>query len=210
MENKAPLERDEIFHELKNSLNVAGGYLDAVIDGIVPDEQVMQYIELVSSEIKRISALLSAQPEGFEKINLKSAFERHIKLMKLMLEKKHIEISLNGEAAISGSNVLIGQLLFNLLENAVKYTEENGRISISIEKKDGLALIAIRNTGNGIPESMLDKVFEKHVTASEDKSGTGIGLYTAKKIVLLHGGTINIVSKENEYTEISAALPIYK
>ena len=111
----------------------------------------------------------------------------------------------------------ITNVLFNLMDNAVKFTQPGGRIDISISavtdgKKRSKAYFRIRNTGEGIPESEIAHVFERFYKTDRsrglDKTGTGLGLYIARNIIHAHGEEITVDSRPGDYTEFSFTLPL--
>ena len=106
---------------------------------------------------------------------------------------------------------LIGQVIYNLLDNAVKFTNESGTIDIRFARQDGRILYSVRNTGAGIPRQEMQHIFERFYKSDKsrslDKSGVGLGFYIVKSIINLHHGEIVVRSVENEYTEFAFWLP---
>ena len=106
---------------------------------------------------------------------------------------------------------MLYQVVYNLVDNAVKFTPENGVISFSLHRiKDNIEF-CIRNTGDGIPKDELPNIFDHFYkvdkSRSSQKDSLGLGLYICKLIVELHGGNISVASKQNEYTEFTVLLP---
>ena len=130
------------------------------------------------------------------------------------IESKKIEIA--GLDTIDSISVyadrdLIHQVIYNLVDNAIKFTDEGGTIAFHAERDAKNVRFSIRNTGKGIPEKELPFVFERFYkvdkSRSSNKNSTGLGLYIVKTIVKAHGGGITVKSKENAETEFSLTLP---
>ena len=135
------------------------------------------------------------------------------------ISKKSIDIEFDtgeDDIYVNADPDAIHRVIFNLMDNAVKFTHENGRISIKIStvsdgKKNRKALFAIRNTGDGIPKEELPHIFDRFYKTDRsrglDKSGTGLGLYIAKTSIVNHGEDITVASVVGEYTEFKFTLP---
>ena len=104
----------------------------------------------------------------------------------------------------------ITQVIYNLIDNAVKFVNEGGKLTIRSEVQGKMAYFSIRNTGSSIPEEDLPHVFDRFYkvdrSRSMDRTGAGLGLYFVKSIVILHGGDISVRSNNNE-TEFSFTIP---
>ena len=106
---------------------------------------------------------------------------------------------------------LIQQVIYNLLDNAVKFTPENGTITVSAKPVDRGVCVSIRNSGAGVSNEEISRIFERFYKVDKSRSfdikGVGLGLYIVKTIINMHDGTIRASSKEGEYTEFSFTLP---
>ena len=106
---------------------------------------------------------------------------------------------------------LLQQVVYNLLDNAVKFTEEGGTIALSVSRVADKTVCTIRNTGAGIPAAEMPHIFERFYKSDRsrglDKSGTGLGLYIVKTVIDLHGGEITVRSVEGDYCEFAFQLP---
>ena len=106
---------------------------------------------------------------------------------------------------------LIGQVVYNLVENAVKFVNDGGTISFTFADEEDCWVFAVRNTGNGISKEELPKIFERFyksdASRSQDKTGLGLGLDITKKIIHLHHAQISVRSEEHAYTEFEVRLP---
>lgn len=214
-----------VSHELKTPMTTIAGFIDGILDGTIPGEKRNYYLQIVSSEVKRLSRLvksmldlsridngeLKIHPVHFDLTEVACtallSFERRI-------EEKHIQIAGLEDCPrteVYGDFDLLGQVLYNLLDNAVKFTNEGGVIFISLEKKDGRAYCAVRNSGAGVPSHEMPRLFERFYKSDKsrslDKNGVGLGLYIVKSVISLHQGEIVVRSVEGEYTEFAFWIP---
>jgi len=214
-----------VSHDLRTPMTVISGFVDGIRDGTIPPEKHDYYLEIISTEVRRLSRLvntlleISRMQSGERKLNI-SHFNVSEKARQVLLsfEKKiddkklNIEFNNDEDVSVSADTDLIHQVLYNLMDNAVKFTPVNGTIAVSIETKDKKAWIRIRNTGEGIPPDELPNIFERFYKSDRsrglDKTGTGLGLYIAKTNVNMHGEQIICRSKQNEFTEFEFSLPL--
>ena len=126
-----------------------------------------------------------------------------------MAEDRHIEINCRGEAEIFADPILFNRVIGNLIDNALRFTPENGSIQIAIRDLGGSAEICVRDTGSGIPPEHLPRVFDRFYRADPSRSagGTGLGLALAKSIVDLHGGSATIQSQVGQGTTVTLTFP---
>ncbi len=216
-----------VSHELKTPMTTIGGFIDGIIDGTIPQEKQNEYLRIVSDEVKRLSRLiqsmlsLSKLESGEMKINL-SQFDISAMLIDIVIaqqqriESKNINItgldSLNQNIVTADSD-LIHQVVYNLLDNAIKFTADGGEITFNIYADSNIHFI-IRNYGIGIDDKDLPHIFDRFYKTDRSRSAikesTGLGLYIAKTIIDIHKGKITVRSKSNEYTEFEFWLPKYK
>lgn len=214
-----------VSHELKTPMTTIAGFIDGILDGTIPREKERYYLNIVSQEVKRLSRLvktmldlskidsgeLKLHPARFDLSNTiflaLLSFEKNI-------EEKNIEIRglENCEPEfVDGDPDMIHQVLYNLLENAVKFTNRDGYIEITTKDQGERHMVTIRNSGPGIPADEVGMIFDRFYktdkSRSQDKNGMGLGLYIVKTIIKLHGGEICVSSVENEYTQFQFWLP---
>lgn len=213
-----------VSHELKTPMTTIAGYIDGILDGTIPKEEEAYYLSIVSDEIKRLSRLvtsmisLSKIDSGEIKVN-KSLFEIQNTIFNVLvqfegeIERKNISVlGLENEEDIFtyGDRDLIYQVVYNLVENAVKFTPENGYIKLNIQNSDGETYVSIENSGEGIlPEDLhlvFDKFYKADKSRSIDKKSMGLGLYIARTIILLHEGKITAESEPGKYCRFSFRL----
>ncbi len=146
----------------------------------------------------------------FVSLDLKDIIEEVIEAQHVHIIKKGHTLSVsydeNDSYFITGDAFRVRQILHNILSNAIKYTEEEGKISVSMEKQQGKIEIRIKDTGMGIPEEDIERIFERFYRVDKARSrklgGTGLGLSIAKELMLLHGGDIHIESEVGEGTHV--------
>lgn len=214
-----------VSHELKTPMTTIGGFIDGILDGTIGPEKEQQYLQIVSDEVKRLSRLVTgmlnmSKIEAGEldlkpvKFDISEMIFQTLLSFEQLIEKKNIEIKgLDTLAAneIFADRDMINQVVYNLIDNAVKFTPEGGWIE-AVSKSDGeKAIIKLRNSGKGIPSEEKDKIFERFYKVDKSRSydvkGAGVGLYLVKTIVELHGGQVSVNSVPDEYTEFVFFIP---
>ncbi len=215
-----------VSHELKTPMTTIAGFIDGILDGTIPPDQQKKYLVLVSGEVKRLSRLvrtmldLSRIDSGELKLN-PAKFDLTDAACKILLSfEQRIEeknISIEGledcsPAEVTADPDLISQVMYNLVDNAVKFTNDGGHIRITIQAMDGKIYYIIRNSGAGIPPEEMPQVFERFYktdkSRSLDRTGVGLGLYIVKNVINLHKGEIAVRSAQGEFTEFSFWLPV--
>ena len=213
-----------VSHELKTPMMTIGGFIDGILDGTVPQEKHKQYLEIVSEEVKRLSRLVKSMlsiariEAGDMKLNptdfdINELVCRTVFAFEQKIEEKKLEILglESDEVFVNADNDLIHQVVYNLIDNAVKFANEGGCISFSYSVKDGSVFVSVKNTGNGIAQQELPRLFDRFYktdkSRSLDKTGVGLGLYIVQTIVNQHKGDLLVKSVEGEYTEFSFSLP---
>lgn len=217
-----------VSHELKTPMTTIGGFIDGIIDGTIPLERQQHYLRIVSQEVKRLSRLvqtmldLSKLESGEfalknESFNFKELLLEIVLSQEQRIENK--EITVNGldevvDVELIADKDLIHQAIYNLVDNAIKFTEQGGSLSFKLSSDQHGITFSVTNTGTGIPEKSLSLIFERFYkvdkSRSANKNGTGLGLYIVKTIIKNHGGNISVSSHENEYTTFTVNLPFRK
>lgn len=214
-----------ISHELKTPMTTIAGFIDGILDGTIPKIKQDHYLAIVSEEIGRLSVLVNSMlslariDSGKTTLNKSTFSILDVIVVVLMsfedrIEKKNIQISgletADGLQAY-GDQTLIHQVMYNLIENAVKFTPEGGNITFAMESRDGRLYFAVKNDGKGIAEDDLPFIFDKFYktdkSRSEDKKSMGLGLYIVKTIIKLHGGDITASSVVDKETCFSGYIP---
>lgn len=215
-----------VSHELKTPMTTIAGFIDGMLDGTIEPERQRHYMFIVSNEVKRLSRLVTSMlslsridngelkisPKNFEMfsmiITILAGFEQKIRERKLEItglnDFKSIKVYADPD--------LMYQVIYNLIENAVKFTNEGGTIHFGVEETRYDISIMITNTGAGIPPEdirfIFDRFYKTDKSRSMDKKGMGLGLFIAKTIMRLHGGDIYVDSRVNEFTRFTFRLPL--
>ena len=214
-----------VSHELKTPMTSIGGFIDGMLDGTISEDKYDYYLRIVSDEVKRLSRLvtgmlnMSKLEAGEMQINLKQ-FDISADIFKTLLSferkinDKDIEIvglDKMESMIVSADEDMMMQVIYNLIDNAVKFTPQNGYIEFKTYHDKEKLFVSIKNSGAGIEREEADKIFERFYkidkSRSYDVKGAGLGLYLVKSIVELHGGQIVCKSKLNEYTQFVFWLP---
>lgn len=224
------LRRDfvaNVSHELKTPVTSIQGFAEALLDGGLGDgEQVSRYLGIIAKHAQRLNAIiddllsLSRLEEGterrailFEEIALRGVLEAAIELAGVRAEQKQIRVELSCDDSISAriNAPLLEQAVVNLIDNAVKYSDEGTTVSIDVLQKDHEIAICVRDRGCGIPKEHLARVFERFYVVDKSRSrklgGTGLGLAIVKHIILVHGGHISVESTPGQGTAFTLHLP---
>ncbi len=217
-----------VSHDLRTPMTTIAGFVDGILDGTIPPEKHEYYLNIISQEVRRLSRLVntllevSRMESGADlkpiDFNLSETARTVLISLESKISKKNIDIEFDSgenDVFVNADVDSIHRVIFNLMDNAVKFTSEKGKISINLsyitDKKTRKAQFIIRNTGSGIPQEELPHVFDRFYKTDRsrglDKSGTGLGLYIAKTSILNHGGDISVDSVVNEYTEFKFTLP---
>jgi len=217
-----------VSHELKTPMTTIGGFIDGIVEGIIPEEKHEEYLKIVSDEVKRLSRLvqsmlsLSRLESGEMKINptefsISSTLINIVVAQQQRIEAKNLNIvgldSLEDITLLADSD-LVHQVIYNLVDNAVKFSDEGGEIAFKLWTKNNRVYFGIRNTGEGINKvdlpHIFDRFFKSDKSRSAVKDSTGLGLFIVKTIIDIHGGKISVKSVPNQYTEFQFFLPIGK
>lgn len=214
-----------ISHELKTPMTTISGFIDGILDGTIPDEKRDYYLKIVSDEVKRLSRLVKAMlnlsriDNGSLRIhpvqfNLTQMACTSLLSFEPRIEEKGITILGLEECEplyVTADHDLIGQVVYNLLDNAVKFTNEGGQIALSVTHRDNRTYFAVRNTGIDIASAempyIFDRFYKSDKSRSLDKNGVGLGLFIVKNVINLHQGEIYVRSVEGEYCEFYFWLP---
>lgn len=213
-----------VSHELRTPMTIISGYINGMLDGTIPKEKRTEYLYIVSQEMQRLKILVSSMLNltkydngtiqiKHEDFVINDLFFRTLLMFENRLEKRNITVEgLDCDSVhVYGDSDLIGQVVYNLTENAVKFVDTNGKITIRLEETKDASIFAIGNTGPGISKDELPKIFgrfyKSDFSRSQDKTGLGLGLDIIRKILRLHDGQISVSSEENVFTEFVVSLP---
>lgn len=213
-----------VSHEFKTPMTTIGGFVDGMIDGTIPVTQRDKYLRIIAEETRRLSRMVNRMldaakiqsgelilnPAPFDFSEMTSqiilSFEQKIEAKKL-----EVECDLDDRLMVMGDRDHLYRAVYNLVDNAVKFINEGGRLCLRAHPEGNFCAFSITNTGIGISPEDLPHVFGRFYKAdrsrSMDKTGAGLGLYIVKNIINLHGGEIAVRSDGGE-TEFSFTLPL--
>lgn len=214
-----------VSHELKTPMTTIAGFIDGILDGTIPKEQESKYLHIVSDEVKRLSRLvksmldLSRIDSGEMKLHpsrfdIANTVVTTLLTFEQKIDEKQIEIRGLEEAApqeVWGDQDLLHQVVYNLIENAVKFTNEGGYIAVQVSDSIDRTTVVIENSGPGIAPEDLPMIFERFYktdkSRSRDKNGMGLGLYLVRTILKFHGGDIAVSSAVGQFCRFEFYIP---
>lgn len=214
-----------VSHELKTPLTAIKGSVETLIGGAVDDrENRGEFLDAVLRQATRLEGLVddllrlssleavSARPESAE-FPLRGLVDETYRSLLPAFKGKKIDFSDNvpEDLSVRADRNRIEQALFNLLDNAFKYTPDGGRVSVSAAAEEGLVRVRVSDTGPGIPADSLPRIFERFYRVDKARSrelgGTGLGLSIVKHAVELHGGSVGVESEEGRGSAFWFTLP---
>ncbi|MFQ9514291.1 MAG: sensor histidine kinase [Eubacterium sp.] len=208
-----------ISHDFRSPLTSIKGYLEAMMDGTIPPEEHNKYLSIVLSEANRLEKLTtglrelnswnSTGPELiFEDFNMENVIASTVETFQGSCEKKHIELVLQFPSKhynVYADKGKIEQVLYNLLDNAIKFSNPSSKIIIRLYNKGEKQYCSVKDFGMGIPGGSIDKIWQRFyktdLSRGRDKTGSGIGLAIVKEIIMAHNETIDVISTEGVGTE---------
>ena len=214
-----------VSHDFRSPLTSIKGYIEAIKDGTIPPELQEKYLDIVIFETERLTKLTSNLLElnsfddnGISLHRTEFDINQMIKQIALSFEgtfkKKKLVLNLvfsQKEQFVKADMDKIEQVLYNLIDNAVKFSNQDSSIRITTEEKGSKVMIAVRDNGIGIPKESLNKIWERFyktdTSRGKDKKGTGLGLSIVKEIITAHEENISVVSTEGVGTEFIFSLP---
>jgi two-component system phosphate regulon sensor histidine kinase PhoR len=215
-----------VSHELRTPLTSIIGYLEALLDGAQDDAgRREEFLRTIKTHADRLNALVAdllqlSQIESGEyrwrreAVDVADLARRSTELVAPQARRKRI--TLRGPDRTTGIEVTadsdkLTEVLLNLLDNALKYTEDGGTVEVAVEAGDGMAVIRVRDTGFGIPPADLERIFERFYRVDRARSralgGTGLGLSIVKHIVEAHGGTVAVDSRLGRGSTFTVRIP---
>lgn len=212
-----------VSHELKTPLTTIYGISDMLVGGIVKPEDIPGFAKNIRDEADRMITLiqdilkLSQLDENTfsdqrERVDLYELAQSAAERLRPQADEKHVTISVTGERSeFTGIATVLEEMIYNLLDNAVKYNKQGGRADVDVRSSGGDIVVTVSDTGIGVPADSIDRIFERFYRADKSHSrkigGTGLGLSIVKHGVSLHGGSITVKSSEGSGTTFTMALP---
>ncbi len=214
-----------VSHDLRTPMTTISGFIDGILDGAIPPEKHEYYLEVIRTEIRRLSRLVISllditRIQAGERKFTKTAFDicEMARLILISFEQKidakHLDVEFDcqrDKMIVYADRDAIYQILYNICDNAVKFTKEGGKYRISILERDKKVYISVFNEGIGIPAEELPFVFERFYKSDKsrglDKTGVGLGLFIAKTIIDAHEEEIWVKSEYGANCEFVFTLP---
>ena len=213
---------ENVSHELRIPLSILRGQTELSLKRVRSEEEYQKTLESNLEEVLRMEKIVErllflAKAERGEveincaEIDISSLLRRVFEQFQIPAREKNIRLVLNaaGPVLIKGDDILLRELLFNLVQNAITYTPENGDIELSLSRDEGYILISVADTGYGIPEEDIPYIFDRffQVDKSRSSQGSGLGLSICRWIVESHKGKISVESIVGKGSRFTVSLP---
>ena len=213
-----------VSHELKTPLTSISGYAEILGAGMVEQKDVTRFANKIHDEAQRLITLvgdilklsqLDEKDESIlssEPVDLYKVSQEMMSVLSDAAAAKHVSVFLSGtHEVVTGSPQIIGEMVYNLIDNAIKYNNENGRVQITVEEEGNDAILIVHDNGIGIPRAELPRVFERFYRVDKSHSkeigGTGLGLSIVKHGAAFHGATVQLDSELGMGTKITLRFP---
>lgn len=214
-----------VSHELRTPLTTVKSYAETLLDFVKDNKTAATFTNTILNETDRmtrlvkdllvLSSLESPAPLTKKLFSLKHMVNDVVSTMTLVAEEKGHRLQFEQKSDIPdfyGDRDKLEQVLYNIISNSIKYTPNGGKITVSLENVFNELCIDVEDTGIGIPEKDLARIFERFYRVdkarSREQGGTGLGLAISKGIIDAHGGKIEIASKAGEGTKVMIKLPL--
>lgn len=228
LQNLENLRRDfiaNISHELRSPLTSIRGFIQGIMDGTIPEEKHKYYLSVALEESKRLTRLISDVLDlsrlesgefslNIEQFDINELIRLNIIRFEKEIENKELDVDITlygNEFFVIGDRDRIGQVVSNLMDNAIKFSYNKGKIIISTAVSDKKAIVTIEDTGIGIPQEELKFVWDRFHMVDKSrttKKGTGLGLSIVRQIINQHGEQIWVESGEDKGTKFWFSLAI--
>ena len=213
-----------VSHELRTPMTTIRGFVDAMLDGVIPPDRQQHYLTVIKEEIIRMNALVNdlldmarlqsgAVQLDLQKYDIVSIIYNIVSKLEPIITEKDINIVYDIDCEkniVITDKASIERVLINLIQNSVKFTPVGGTITLGLRQSEGLSYVSVADNGIGIKEDELQYIFERFYKADKsrglDKKGTGLGLAITKSIIDAHGQTITVESKLGEGTKFTFTL----
>ncbi len=215
-----------VSHDFRSPLTSIKGYIEAIMDGTIPHEMQDKYLNIILFETERLNKLTESMLElnkygakgsmlDITSFDINYTIKMVIQSFEGTCKKKKIsfELILTGQKSfVSADMSKIQQVLYNLIDNAIKFSHTDSSITIETTEKNDKVFISVKDTGIGIPKDSIkliwDRFYKTDLSRGKDKRGTGLGLAIVKEIISAHNENINVISTEGVGTEFIFTLPM--
>lgn len=206
-------------HDFRSPLTSIKGYLDAMLDGTIPPEMYEKYLNIVLTEAERLNNLTaslltintwnnSGQALDLSDFDIISVVRKTILSFEGQCNKKKItmDVTYGGKSySVYADQIKIQQVLYNLIDNAIKFSDTNSTIFVTVTDKNDKIFVSVKDTGCGIPKDAITKIWHRFykldTSRGKDKTGSGLGLSIVKEIITSHNENINVISTEGVGSE---------
>lgn len=213
-----------VSHEMKTPLQVIAGSAEMIANGMVAPQDMQSFGQQMYRESQRLRALINDvltlsrlddpafAHASVQKMDLYEVARRTYERLQPIVKEKNIAMSLLGEhEVVEGNEALLEQAVVNLMENALRYTNEGGTVVVDVESDGSFAIVTVKDTGMGISEEDQAKVFERFYRSEKSRSketgGTGLGLAIVKHVALTHGGDVSVESELGKGSTFTLRIP---
>lgn len=210
-----------VSHELRTPLTAIKGFADTLLESAEDSDR--KYLDIIAAHTDRLisivrdlgdlSRLEEKGTEGFESVNLCEIIENVILLFDKKIKEKSLKLLTDfpaGPLLVYGDRLRLEQLLINLMENSLRYTDE-GTIKVTARREDNRILLTVSDTGIGIPREKTERIFERFYVVDKSRSrrtgGTGLGLSIVKHIAVMHGASISVESEQKKGSSFTVRFP---
>lgn len=208
-----------ISHDFRSPLTSIKGYVEAMKDGTIPPEMQEKYLDIVLFETERLTKLTEnlltlnkwdsrGNHLDITSFNVYTLIRQILNSLEGKCEKKKIRFNLVTKSKyymVSADKSKIGQVIYNLIDNAIKFSHNDSVITISLTSKGEKVFVSVKDSGIGIPKDSLSKIWDRFyktdLSRGKDKTGSGLGLSITKEIIQAHDENINVISTEGVGTE---------
>ena len=207
-----------VSHELKTPLTAISGYAELIENKMVDNEQIPYIAQQIHNNANQLLALINdiinlseldhkELKRDFVELDLFDLVKEECKTLKVSAYQKNISLYCRGEnVMVYGDKDLLKEVVDNIVQNSIQYTNENGKIDVFVKKENQTPVLIVKDNGIGIPKEAQDRVFERFYRVDKSHSrqtgGTGLGLAIVKHIVEIHDAKIELKSEINKGTEI--------
>ena len=213
-----------VSHDLRTPMTTISGFIDGILDGAIPPEKHEYYLGIIATEVRRLSRLVSSlldisKIQAGERKFTKISFDicemcRQVLISsEQRIEAKKLDVEFicdNDNIFVLGDTDAIHQVVYNLLDNGIKFAREGGKYAIEIKEMGQKAEISVYNEGDGIPEEDIPYVFDRFYKSDKsrglDKTGVGLGLYISKTIIEAHDETLRVESEHGKWCRFTFTL----
>ncbi len=215
-----------ISHDFRSPLTSIKGYAEALKDGTIPQEAQGKYLDVILFETDRLTKLttdlleLSSMDSRETRLDITTfdinqIIKRTVETFEGICTSKRVVLSLefsSPETYVEADMGKIQQVLYNLIDNAIKFSSQNSTVKVSTEEKGSKVYVSVKDNGVGIPKDSIKKIFDRFykgdTSRGKDKKGTGLGLAIVKEIISAHEENITVISTEGAGTEFTFTVPL--